>query len=294
MQGQSLTDWELVVVDDASSDDTHSFLESLEDPRVRFARLEERAERSVARNCGLELAVAPAVLFLDDDDELYPSALELLTGALAGHGSAVAGIGASVNEASGGRRRPSFPKRRRQLDIHLELLAGWVALGGQSLIRTEALKEVGGWRPDLSVAEDQELWLRLCPRGPVAIVPDSVLLHRPHGLEGDAPGHRDIERGVVHDHLRTLSRPSSRPRRAVEAREHLRDAHVAFQTGAYRAALASTVRGIITAPFLLTSPLVGPGLARGLLNATITSLLPRGVANRLRASVTRRRASAST
>src|SRR5436305_3294544 len=79
VQSQTLTDWELVVVDDASTDDTAQFLDDLADPRVRVERLPEPSERSDARNRGLALGRSPGVLFLDDDDALLPAAADVLT-----------------------------------------------------------------------------------------------------------------------------------------------------------------------------------------------------------------------
>jgi glycosyltransferase involved in cell wall biosynthesis len=287
---QTLNDWELVVVDDASVDDTWRFLSRLEDPRIRVDRLVQHAERSQARNRGLELVSSPAVLFLDDDDELLPEALELLTQAAARHQTACASVGACLHEIEGVRRRPGFPKRSLVLDVRLELLAGWVALGGQSLIRRSVLNEVGRWRCGLSVAEDQELWLRLVSRGPVAIVPAPVLVHHPHGLAADAVDARDVERDVVSAYVRRVATDDSRTQRAATAREHLRDAYVNFELGRYRTALLATARGIIVAPFLLASPLVGPGIALGFVNALVAAVLPRRATNQLRGAVGRMRA----
>ena len=286
---QKLDDWELVVVDDASSDDTPAFLAGIEDRRIRALRLDEHGERSTARNRGLELVSSPAVLFLDDDDELLPGALGLLTGALAEHPAVCASVGAAIYEADGTRRRPIQPKRRLVIDVRLELLAGWVALGGQSLFRTSLLKDAGGWQDGLSVAEDQELWLRVSARGPVAIVPESVLVHRPHGLAGDTPGWRELERNVVQRYLSTQAGQGRRARKSAAAREHLRDADVAFKQGAYRNALLATIRAVITAPFLFTSPLIGWGCTRGLFNALVATVLPHAATDRLRALLRRRR-----
>lgn len=286
---QVLTDWELVVVDDASSDGTQRYLSSLCEPRLRVVRLDEHAERSAARNRGLAVVSSPGVLFLDDDDELLPHALELLSRELVGRSEACAAVGAVIHDTEGMQRRISFPNHPIVTDVRLELLAGWVALGGQSLFRTSLLNEVGGWQVGLSVAEDQELWLRTCSRGPVAIVPDAVLLHRPHGLAGDAPGGRQVEREVVRRYLADETEGDRRLRRAAAAREHLRDGDIAFKRGAYRTALLATIRGIVAAPFLLTSPLIGREISRGLLNALVAALLPRPAVERLRAAVRRRR-----
>lgn len=285
---QTLHDWELVVVDDASTDNTGAFLDGLSDTRIRVERLGEHAERSAARNRGLALVSSPCVLFLDDDDELVPTALEVLTGALDRHLVACASVGAVIHEVDDFHRRPSFPKRPRVADVRLELLAGWVALGGQTLMRTSLVREIGGWREGLSVAEDQELWLRLCARGPVAITPDAVLIHRPHGLEGDAPGFRDVEREVVARHLRATPGDERRGVHAARAREHLRDADITFQRGAYHDALLATLRGIAAAPFLLRSPLIGPGIAKGLAKAALAGALPRQLTEHLRRRRARR------
>jgi glycosyltransferase involved in cell wall biosynthesis len=286
---QAASDWELVIVDDASADDTGEFLRSLSDGRIKVERLAEHGERSRARNRGLERVTAPAVLFLDDDDELLPEALGLLGAALDRHPGACAAAGACLHEVDGGRQRPWFPGQPALIDVRLELVAGWVALGGQSLMRTALVREVGAWREGLSVAEDQELWLRLCGHGPLALVPQPVLIHRPHGLQGDAPDFREVERAVVAEHLRARSGRDPRGRRAAVAREHLRNADVAFKLGEYRPALGATLRGIAAAPFLLRSPLVGRGIARGLINALIASLLPGSAADALRAARQRRR-----
>jgi glycosyltransferase involved in cell wall biosynthesis len=292
VQSQTLTDWEVVVVDDASTDDTAEFLGNLADPRVRVERLAEPSERSVARNRGLELATSPTVLFLDDDDALRPSALEVLTRALTLHTTACASVGAAIYELDGSRRRPGFPEGPRLMDVRLELLAGWVALGGQSLMRTEMVKEVGGWEEELPVipAEDQDLWLRLCACGPVAFIPDAVLDHRPHGVGDEASRGREPERLLISRYLRTVPPGDHRARRAASAREQLQDADLAFTAGTYRTALRATIRAVMTAPFLLRSPLIGRGISRGLANALVATLLPRAATDRLRALRHRRRA----
>jgi hypothetical protein len=294
VQSQTLNDWELVIVDDASTDGTAEFLASLNDPRVRVERLSAAAERSVSRNHGLELVTSPMVLFLDDDDELFPPALEALTEALGRHPAACASVGAAIYEIDGMRRRPSFPKRSQVLDVRLELLAGWVALGGQSLMRTEVVNEVGGWEEHLPVipAEDQDLWLRLASRGPVAIIPDAVLHHWPHGLGAEASRGREPERLLISRYMQTVPPTDERALRAARAREHLRDGDIDFQLGSYRRALGATIRGIATAPFLLRSRLVGPGIAHGLVNTLLATALPRSVVESIRAARRRRRARA--
>src|SRR5712692_10027197 len=73
---QTLTDFEVVVVDDASADDSESVAESFGDPRIRFVRLADRGGAGRARNEGIRLARGELIAFLDSDDEWLAPKLE--------------------------------------------------------------------------------------------------------------------------------------------------------------------------------------------------------------------------
>src|SRR3989337_547676 len=79
---QTEIEWELIVVDDASDDDTSEFVRSLSQTAVRGIRLEHNVGQSAARQKGAGLATAPTLMFLDDDDVLRPKALATLHAAL--------------------------------------------------------------------------------------------------------------------------------------------------------------------------------------------------------------------
>lgn len=71
---QSYDDFEVVVVDDGSTDDSVAVVEAINDPRIRFVK-QENGGPSKARNTGVKNAKGEWVLFLDADDELLPDAL---------------------------------------------------------------------------------------------------------------------------------------------------------------------------------------------------------------------------
>ncbi len=77
VQGQSLADWELLVVDDASTDDSGARVEALaaEDARIRVLRLECNGGPAVARNAGIRAARGRYIAFLDSDDAWAPDKL---------------------------------------------------------------------------------------------------------------------------------------------------------------------------------------------------------------------------
>jgi glycosyltransferase involved in cell wall biosynthesis len=82
---QTLKEWELIVVDDGSTDDSAAVAESFLDERIRVIRLEQNRGGNVARNAGLRAAEAPLIGFLDSDDEYLPEKLEWTVAEFARH-----------------------------------------------------------------------------------------------------------------------------------------------------------------------------------------------------------------
>jgi len=289
---QTLSDWELVVVDDASTDDTWEWISAHPDTRVIGHRLSEWSERSTARNEGLARARAPYVLFLDDDDELCPGALEVLHRALDETPSACVAVGtAHYLDAVGRRQRPTVAKRC----VHnpwREILSGWVAVTGQMLMRRDTLRSIGAFRVDMSMAEDQELWLRLVERGPAVFVPEVVLDHRPHSSEAKDEQAPAVEKAI---RLAFLDRVPDRRRRglrAIAAHERLRASGRVGQREDFRKAATLYFSGVVRCPALLLSPIVGGSLLRTAPIVVGEALLPRRLAvavrERFRAAQRRR------
>lgn len=75
---QTETDWELLVVDDASTDETPEVLGQFEDPRIRILRNARNLERSASRNRGIGEALGSYICFLDSDDYYLPQHLATL------------------------------------------------------------------------------------------------------------------------------------------------------------------------------------------------------------------------
>ena len=79
IQDQSYSNWEVIVVDDGSKDNTRELIESLslKDNRIRYV-FQQNAERSVARNNGADHALGNYLMFLDSDDKYAAGHLEKL------------------------------------------------------------------------------------------------------------------------------------------------------------------------------------------------------------------------
>ena len=135
---QNCQNWELIVVDDGSTDDTRRYLEGKSDPRIRFIIRESPGGPSVARNAGLAEARGDLIMFLDDDDLLRPETLATLSEALRAHPEALAATAACrLYTENVGSMKVYHLSRPHTGIIWRELLFGWWANSGQNLYRTD-------------------------------------------------------------------------------------------------------------------------------------------------------------
>jgi glycosyltransferase involved in cell wall biosynthesis len=183
---QSLSDLELIVVDDASPDRTVDVVAgyAAADPRVGLVRQPENRGVAAARNRGVAEARCESVAFLDADDEVVPEKLARQVDALA---RAEAGVGLVYTgvETVGrdGARVPDHASRSGRLFpalLERNVLNG---AGSSALIPRHVFDEVGGFDEALPAAEDYELWLRIARSFAVLAVPEPLI--RYHDPAGD-------------------------------------------------------------------------------------------------------------
>jgi cellulose synthase/poly-beta-1,6-N-acetylglucosamine synthase-like glycosyltransferase len=175
---QSFGEFELLVVDDGSTDGSRELVQAIDDPRLRYFH-QERQGVSAARNRGLREARGEAVVFLDSDDQALPDWLACLAEGFAEPDAGVVTAGIVVEE-HGGSRHVVLP------GLINPLLAGQKLcfFAGAMAARRTLLDAVGGYAPGLGYAENEELSLRLVPacvaRGlrVVAIDRPLVVYHR--------------------------------------------------------------------------------------------------------------------
>lgn len=279
---QSLDSWQLIVVDDASDDDTWAWLQSLTDPRVQALRLRTHSERCRARNAGLDLARGEYVLFLDQDDALTPWALDRLARAITRNEDAVAVVGGVVvvNARTGHKRRASTRIRTRPRWVWPEVLAWWVPLPGRALMRTHALKALGGWDERyVGGPEDHSLWLRLSHSGKVMSIPAVTLRYSLHDAQWSPADLDQLVRVVRREFAAGLAGSEARIALAVlAAAERVAAGSAAYSRERYLQALLEYASSLRESRVLLSSPLTGPDFARLMARAALaTAIGNRGV-----------------
>ena len=163
---QSFTDFEILVVDDGSTDSTGKMVVGFGDPRIRYIH-QESSGRSAARNHGLNQAHGEYIAFLDDDDLYLPHKLAVQTSYLDGHKEiGLVGGGADVIDVDGSllRVRESW-KEQSQLSLPACLYA-CPLLTCSVLFRRFCLDTLDHWFDTaIDRAEDTDFWIRLLLAG---------------------------------------------------------------------------------------------------------------------------------
>lgn len=189
---QSLTDWELLVVDDTSTDDTRDIVKSYDDPRIRLIARQTNGGPARARNDGTVVAQYSYISYLDADDRLSPTALETLSRALDARPDAVLAYADFVRIDARGEQFGfyRYNRRRNRPDgnaLEAFLRNNHMPNGGCAVIRRDIVLKAHCWLPELYCAEDWVAWTLLATYGEFVYVQDFKALE-----------YRELESGLSH------------------------------------------------------------------------------------------------
>jgi hypothetical protein len=174
VRAQTFRDYEVIVVDDGSTDGTDEAIARL-GMNVRYMHQENQG-LSAARNAGIAVANGDLVAFLDSDDRWLPGHLELTTAVFACHPEAVL-CSTSPRFEIGGRQEPADATL---VDALPALLVENVVGHPSSItVRREALAATGGFNPRFRMMEGWEHWLRLAALGRFAYLQHETIVYAP-------------------------------------------------------------------------------------------------------------------
>ena len=173
-------DLNVVVVEDASTDDTAEMVAGLGDPRVALVQRDAPHGPSAARNVGAEQAGGEWLAFCDDDDLWAPDKLAEQVAAAEAAGRDWAFVG-SVNVGDALEVVAGAPPPGPQEVVDALLRYNAVPGGGSNVIlRRTLFEDLGGFDERFPPCEDWELWIRLAREGPPAVVNRPLMGYRLH------------------------------------------------------------------------------------------------------------------
>ena len=226
---QSFHDFELLVVDDGSTDRTWEVVTAIEDGRIRALR-QDHAGVSAARNRAIDAARGEWITFLDADDEALPGGLETLSGGIdRATGVVCAGVLEAPAEEGASPDHLKLPVDGGALMAHRRVLF----LAGTFAARRDLLAVIGGYSEGLAYSENTDLGIRLV----------AACLERGQTV-------RSLDVPVVRYRLRppSLRAGGSLDRTRLAAVDFLLDSHAAaFARDSRSRALYCTLGGVLAA-----------------------------------------------
>jgi glycosyltransferase involved in cell wall biosynthesis len=234
VERQTFGDWEIVAVDDGSSDGTWSILERAGD-RVRAFRNASPVGPAAARNRALGVATGELVVFLDGDDLLLPTYLErqiecLTTATDLGRTVGLVTCDAKLLDGDSYADHTYLDMVRdshRPLTLDLVLARNPIYIS--SLVPTAVGESVGWFDPELFGTEDFGLWVKIMERGYEAILnPEPLAVYRRRagtvssdiarqGINNRRTYELALDRGRLNRRQRRIARRAIRYNRAMEA-----------------------------------------------------------------------------
>jgi len=180
---QTFRNFELIVVDDGSVDETRAVMESFHDERVRYV-YQENSGLSAARNTGIHHARFDYIAFLDADDQWMPDLLETVMKSFAGlpseYGMVVggyAGMDGDGNPTEGRKRRIAADRELLARDF---LMKNPGPLSSSVVLKSCVFRDCGVFDTTLRSSEDRDMWIRAAMRYRVYFICKPLVFIRKH------------------------------------------------------------------------------------------------------------------
>ena len=167
---------EIIVVDDASCDDTAAVCKSISD--IKYVRVDRNQAVAGARDIGLIVSSGEYITFLDDDDVRLPDSLDRQIEALEQNPNAAFVYGQATPESSNGEHGPGYPAVCPGGDIFWQLLRCNFIPCGSVIFRRSVVSQIGLLDTAISGIDDWDFWVRMSELFPVVAIESPVLIWR--------------------------------------------------------------------------------------------------------------------
>ena len=169
--GQTFTNWELVVVDNCSTDDSLTVVKNLDDDRIKIIALDKNHGRTPALAIALENARADFVAILDADDISSPDRLQQQFDFLTNNPNILVVGSWYRNIDQHGNLINEVKTPTASVDVMRQMASDNPIVNSSAMFRAESARAVGGYNQKYLYAQDFALWLALAKVGEFAILP---------------------------------------------------------------------------------------------------------------------------
>ena len=178
---QTFRNFEFIIIDDASTDGSEKIIHAYEDSRIKFVRNTDNQGNYPSRNKGLKMATGKYICVMDADDVAYPHRFDVQYRYLENHPDVLA-VGTHYDFSIQGKTM----KRNLPLsyeDVQIALLSDNHFLHSSLMVRTEAMRKIGGYDEKYVYSSDYDLLSRLALSGKIENLPDILMMYRLHDTQ---------------------------------------------------------------------------------------------------------------
>ncbi len=186
---QESVDFELIVVDDGSQDNTSEVVQSFKDPRIRLIRKKNKMCIAYCHNLVIEQSKSPFIVHVDSDDLVLPGAFQKMIDKLKRYPNigqvhcyffVVDEDGRITRDSFRNRRKSCLKNKGSDMDYKRELLVHGSIMNHLRTYRREVFNVVGKFNEKLKYGEDLEMALRIVDKYDIKLVPEFLYCVRKH------------------------------------------------------------------------------------------------------------------
>jgi glycosyltransferase involved in cell wall biosynthesis len=177
IQAQTYTDWEIIIADDGSQDETEEVVQNLiiADGRIRYVRHQSNRGAQAARNSGIIAARGQWIAFLDSDDEWLPESLELRIRRLLDQGASVVYSGALIQHYGKPLETYHLPEWNGR--IYAKVIAREGPMFQSMIVSKEALETIGYLDENIVAYQEWDTSIRLARHFAFAFEPAATFIY---------------------------------------------------------------------------------------------------------------------
>jgi glycosyltransferase involved in cell wall biosynthesis len=177
---QRFTQWKLIVINDASKDNTAAVVQSFSDPRIMLVNNEQNLRVAKTMNKGIAMADTPFFARVDSDDICLPEHFQKHIDFFEKNPNiAICGNNVITIDENGNFNRNWYYETTPEM-IKASAVFGCPFIQSSVVFRTDALKNLGGYKEEMELIEDYELWLRAIQKYDCANLPEMLIKYRVH------------------------------------------------------------------------------------------------------------------